>query len=117
MKDKNLALGLVDFVGDVPGFWEEVKEIAETKLAVIGKRAQQLKKDVFATKDVFLNTIIDMVFILKKTPAFFQPIVRWVLKGIIKLLLDKLDKEWFANIQKKLGLIKIANAKVTVSDV
>ena len=116
MEDKNLAQGLIGFINGLPDFWKDLREVVETKLAVIAKAAQTLSKDIFKSKDIFINTIIDMIFLLKKTPKIFQPVFRYILKGIIIMLLDKLDKNWLVNVKRRLGLIKIVNAKVTILD-
>ena len=42
MQNKPLAKGLIDFINNVPDFWEDLREVVELRLAVVAKKAEEL---------------------------------------------------------------------------
>lgn len=110
MKSEQLANELIQFFKSIPGVFDGLKKEIIKIITVTAKKAQQLNNDITKDEDTLLNTILDMIFILKKTPKFFRTPLKWVLVPVVKFLLSKLSKYWFAKVNGEMKNYQITSA-------
>ncbi len=117
MNSKETAKNIIGFLGKLDDFWADLRETVLNKLAVIAKQSEELKSDAVESESKFIETIIEMIFIWKKTPGIFKPFFKIILTPILRFTLTKLETFWLEKIRLRISKVKITSNKVTFDNV